>query len=89
MVVLQMEFVLHVQELLISCPCVLPRQRKNKRWEKPDPDEKHSKKWKVYLYIITFFNSDEKEDDSIGNSQEEVSCCNEYFSIIVAPKLKK
>ena len=73
MVVLQMEFVLNVQELCISCQCVFPCKKNNKSWKKPDPDEEDSNKWKFYLYIVTFFNSDEKEDDSIGNSQEEVS----------------
>ena len=73
LVALQMEFVLYAQAFLNSYSCRNDWKRKN-RWEKPDSDEKHSQ-WKVSFFINTLFNSDEKEDDSIGSSQEEVSCC--------------
>ena len=63
-----MEFALHVEELILNF-CIKIRNR----WERPDPSKKPSDLRNVYLCIISPFKSTKEEDDSIDNSQEEVS----------------
>ena len=68
-----MEFTLHVQELFFF-HCILSKNREFcRKWKQPDEDKKTSKKWIWYLYFMTFFSLKKKEDDSVANSQEEVS----------------
>ena len=69
-----MEFTLYVQELIINFHCILSENRKVCReWIKPDEDKKTSKKWILYLYFMTLFSLNKKEDASVANTQEEVS----------------